>query len=140
MRGYFDEVGYPRIQITVQGLRESLTTDGRFHRADGTPLCSVPDYKPDTMFDGAVSLPAESALPLGLELIGRSEFVLGDGTLKSELIFLGHAALGRDPLKPVSILLNEGDDILIGARLLEGKRVTTDYGRGLVEVRPSRSP
>jgi predicted aspartyl protease len=124
MRGYFDEVGYPRIQITVRGLRESLATDGCI----------------DTMFDGAVSLPAESALPLGLELIGRSEFVLGDGTLKSELIFLGHAALGRDPLKPVSILLNEGDDILIGARLLEGKRVTTDYGRGLVEVRPSRSP
>jgi len=124
MRGYFDEAGYPRIQITVRGLRESLTTDGCI----------------DTMFDGAVSLPAESALPLGLELIGRSEFILGDGTLKSELIFLGHAALGRDPLKPVSILLNEGDDILIGARLLEGKRVTTDYGRGLVEVRVSRAP
>lgn len=123
MRGYFDELGYPRIQVTVQGLRETLMADGCI----------------DTMFDGAVSLPVESAIPLGLELAGRSEFVLGDGTTKHELVFLGQAALGRDPLKPVPVLINEGDDVLIGTRLLEGKRVTTDYGRGLVEVRSSPS-
>jgi hypothetical protein len=123
MRGYFDEVGYPRIQVTVQGLRETLTADGCI----------------DMMFDSAVSLPVELAIPLGLELIYQLEIVLGDGTSKRELVFLGQAALGRDPLKPVPILVNEGDDILVGARLLEGKRVTTDYGRGLVDVRPSRS-
>jgi len=79
LRGYLDESHQPRIPVVVEGVRGDLTLEAVI----------------DTGFDGELCLPLAVAIELGLELYGAQRVQLADGSIKSELVFLGRAKRSR---------------------------------------------
>jgi len=91
----------------------------------------------DTGFSDEVCLPIDIAVGLGLELVNRQKFVLADGSVRGELVFAGRVRfLNKE--REVEILLTDLDEALIGVGLLEDCRLTIDFGKGTVDVKPSR--
>jgi len=87
----------------------------------------------DTGFDGDVCIPIETALDLGLELIGAENVELADGSCNRELVFRGYALfLGRR--RTVHILLTRSTDSLVGTGLLSGYRLSIDFAVGAVRL------
>ena len=120
IRGYFDDVGQPRIAVSIFGNRGELTIDAVI----------------DTGFDGSLCLPLSLAIPLGLELHGRINYELADGTIKRELTFEATIRLG-EAMNQVEISLTESEDALLGSELLDGYVLEIDYGNRTVEIRES---
>lgn len=120
IRGYFDDVGQPRIAVSIFGNRGELTIDAVI----------------DTGFDGSLCLPLSLAIPLGLELHGRINYELADGTIKRELTFEATIRLG-EAMNQVEISLTESEDALLGSELLDGYVLEIDYSNRTVEIRES---
>ncbi|RKU14601.1 hypothetical protein C6502_00405 [Candidatus Poribacteria bacterium] len=100
--GYFDDAGQPRIAASVFGNRGEATIDAVI----------------DTGFNGSLCLPLSLAIPLGLELYGRINYELADGTIKRELTFEATIRLG-ETVNRAEIFLTESEDALLGSELLE---------------------
>ena len=120
IRGYFDDVGQPRIAVSIFGNRGEVTVDAVI----------------DTGFDGSLCLPLSLAIPLGLELYGRINYELADGTIKRELTFEATTRLG-EAVDRAEISLTESEDALLGSELLEDYVLEIDYGNRTVEIRES---
>ena len=120
IHGYFDDVGQPRIAVSIFGNRGEVTIDAVI----------------DTGFDGALCLPLSLAIPLGLELHGRINYELADGTIKRELTFEATIHLG-ETVERAEISLTESEDALLGSELLHGYVLEIDYGNRTVEIRKS---
>jgi predicted aspartyl protease len=114
MESYVNEYGHPIVGITVVGSRGSATAEAIL----------------DTGFDGDVCLPTQ----LGLELAATQLIELADGTRKRELVFAGEGVFG-DEARKVEIILTEGQDALIGTRLLAYKILEIDFLKRTVEIR-----
>lgn len=117
MKGAIDNYGQPKIQLAISGMRTEIKT-----------LVVI-----DTGFNGYICVPVELAIQLGLELYGREEIQLADGSIKNELIFKGSVMLG-DEQRPVEIILTNSQQALLGTRLLEDKRLTIDFLSKVVEI------
>ncbi|MFA0758291.1 MAG: hypothetical protein PVTTEEND_001924 [Candidatus Fervidibacter sp.] len=79
----------------------------------------------DTGFDGALCLPVEVAVSLGLELAGYEFVQYADGRIARELVFQGIVRfLGRQ--QTVHIVLTDSDEALIGLEMLRGYRMLLD--------------
>ena len=90
----------------------------------------------DTGFEGQVCLPIELAVPLGLELSGRMQYQLADGSLKRDLLFKGNAFfLGKKRRAVIS--LTEGD-ALVGTELLSDCRLLIDFPKEKVRLARSK--
>ena len=87
----------------------------------------------DTGFDGHLCLPTSLAVGLGLELSGQNEVELADGTRKMELVFAGTVRF-LDDRRDVAIYLTDGDEALIGTRLLSDCRISIDFTTGKVQL------
>ncbi len=124
VEGYLNEVGSPKIAITVRGARGDLTLDALI----------------DTGFDGDLCLPVSVAIELGLDLCGVERIQLADGSLRDELVFLGEAGFGGHPLEEVEILLTESDEALIGTGFLKAWKLTIDFPAQSVTLQRSGSP
>lgn len=120
IHGYFDDVGQPRIAVSIFGNRGEVTIDAVI----------------DTGFDGSLCLPLSLAIPLGLELHGRINYELADGTIKRELTFEATIRLG-EAVDRSEISLTESEDALLGSELLDGYVLEIDYGNRTVEIRES---
>ena len=120
MRGYFDDAGQPRIAVSIFGNRGEATIDAVI----------------DTGFDGALCPPLPLAIPLGLELHGRINYELADGTVKRDLTFEAIIHLG-ETVDRSEISLTESEDALLGSELLNGYVLEIDYGNRTVEIRES---
>ena len=81
-------------------------------------------------------LPLSLAIPLGLELYGRINYELADGTIKRELTFEVTIRLG-EAVDRAEISLTESEDALLGSELLEDYVLEIDYGNRTVEIRES---
>ncbi|MEA3346342.1 MAG: clan AA aspartic protease [Chloroflexota bacterium] len=118
MRGYVDEYGQPRAEISATGVRESITVDAII----------------DTGFNGELCLPTQIAVQLGLELSATQMAELADGTMQRELIFIGRGVFdGRE--RRIEISLTGGQDALLGTGLLENKALEIDFPKRTVEIR-----
>lgn len=120
MRGFFDEEGHPRIEVSLFGSRAEATIEVLI----------------DTGFDGALCVPIPLAIPLGLELYGDHNYELADGTIKQELTYRAIIHLGEETHR-AEIVLTESEEALIGSELLEGYILEIDYGNRTVEIRKS---
>lgn len=118
MESYVNEYGHPIVGITVVGSRGSATAEAIL----------------DTGFDGDVCLPTQVAIQLGLKLAATQLIELADGTRKRELVFAGEGVF-EDKVRKVEIILTEGQDALIGTRLLAYKILEIDFLKRTVEIR-----
>src|SRR5262245_3073465 len=107
----------PRAKITVGGNKRRVSFDAII----------------DTGFDGDLCIPVETAITLGLDLIGRVEAELADGSKGRELVFQGFASfLGKR--RPVEILMTDSDDALIGTNLLADCKLLIDFATGQIKI------
>ena len=120
IQGYIDEARQPRVAITVHGARGELTLDAVI----------------DTGFDGDLCLPVPVAIELGLELYGAQRVQLADGSIRSELVFIGKAGFAGKPPQEVEILLTEAGDALIGVGFLADWRLEIDFPKKTVRLYP----
>jgi predicted aspartyl protease len=120
IRGYLDKARQPRVTIIVHGARGELTLDAVI----------------DTGFDGDLCLPVPVAIELGLELYGAQRVQLADGSIRSELVFIGKAGFAGQPAQEREqereILLTEAEDALIGVGFLADWRLEIDFPKGAV--------
>jgi len=80
----------------------------------------------DTGFDGALVLPRDLVVSLGLPILGGEEIELVGGLLSWADISLATVRwLGEE--REAEILITESPDHLIGTELLQGTRLTIDY-------------
>jgi clan AA aspartic protease len=92
----------------------------------------------DTGFDGDLCLPITVGVTLGLVLKGENQVELADGSLTWEMVFGGTVRfVGRR--RRVDIYLTRSEEALIGTGLLDGCRLTIDFGTGSVELAKSSS-
>jgi clan AA aspartic protease len=99
--GFIDELGQPKVRLTVLGLRGQV---------DIEPVI-------DTGFDGGLCLPIPIAIRLGLELHGCQTVELADGSRRRELVFVGTVLFDGEN-RPVEISVTEAEDALVGTGLL----------------------
>ena len=117
MRGYIDEHGLCRAEITVIGGWQTAIIDAVI----------------DTGFNGDLCLPAQIAIRLGLHLYGMQRIELADGTKKRELFFTGEVVFDGEQ-EWVEIFLTDSEDALLGAGLLAVHVVTIDYVEQTLEI------
>ena len=80
--------------------------------------------------------PVPLAIEIGLELYGAQQTELADGSIKSELVFLGQAGFVGRPSQEVEILLTESDDALLGVEFLLDWRLEIDFSQRVVQIHP----
>jgi predicted aspartyl protease len=100
----------PRVDVEVGGTRASVALSAIL----------------DTGFEGAVCVPVENAVDLGLMLVGRVMMEFADGRRRQELLFAGTAKL-MGKRRNVVMSLTDGEEALVGTDLLSGYRVTLDF-------------
>ena len=120
IRGRLDAYHQPRVAITVRGARRDVTLEVVI----------------DTGFDGQLCLPVSLAVEIGLELYGAQQTQLADGSIKSDLVFLGQAGFVGQRTQEVEILLTESDDALLGVGFLMDWRLEIDFSQRLVQLHP----
>lgn len=121
INGYVDRFLQPKVSLQVKGLRKA------------SPLEAVID----TGFNGDLCLPIPIAILLGLELYADQEIELADGTIKQDLIFLGHAVLGNEE-RVVEISLTNSTEALIGCGLLRDHKLEIGFGSKTLSVVPEK--
>jgi len=90
----------------------------------------------DTGFNGSLCLPRFLMPQLGLKKISEEE-IFGIG-LHTEVLDVAIAKItwfGRQT--EIEILINDGDDRLLGSELLEGKTLKIDYGNKNLSISDS---
>ena len=110
MKGYVDEFGQPKIEITLIGERKRLKTEAVI----------------DTGFNGEISIPVNIAIELGLKLIALEKVELADGSQRNEMVFSGKIfweKLERD----VNIFVTNAGEPLIGTMLLGGQDINISF-------------
>ena len=120
IRGRLDAYHQPRVAITVRGARRDVTLEAVI----------------DTGFDGQLCVPVSLAVEIGLELYGAQQTQLADGSIRSDLVFLGQAGFVGQRTQEVEILLTESDDALLGVGFLMDWRLEIDFSQGLVQLQP----
>lgn len=118
MGAFLDEYNQPKIQITLEGHRTERTIDAII----------------DTGFNGDICLPISTAIELGLELWACQTTELADGSLKTDLVFIGRAALADQPMTDVEILLTESEDALLGTAMLLDYKLKVDFAKRAVKI------
>lgn len=119
IKGYLDQYGQPKIKLITKGLQKQIAIEAVI----------------DTGFNGELCLPTEIAVLLGLELAGREMVELADGSMQTELFFIGKVILEKDEF-PVQISLSESDDALLGTGLLKEQKLEIGFASGTVRLEP----
>src|SRR6266704_3967830 len=80
----------------------------------------------DTGFNGTLSLPETLMRRLGWRWIGHESYEIATGDVVREKVFVGRIRWMRQ-IQEVDIVASHAKDILIGTRLLEGRRLMLDF-------------
>lgn len=91
------------------------------------------DAAVDTCFEGEVCIPATMGIELGLVLMGREEFEYADGRREIDYIFMGETIFMGEK-KPISIVLTQSEQALIGTELIADCTLTIDFPTGRVDI------
>ena len=83
-------------------------------------------FRIDTGFDGELSLPVNLAIPLGLPLIGESEYNIAGGGKTAPFKFIASMQWGSQT-KLVSVDVDRGSIPLLGMRLLTDYTLFADF-------------
>ena len=86
-------------------------------------------------FNGTLSLPESLIQRLGWRWIGYESYEIATGDVVREKVYVGRIRwLGR--IKEVDVVASHAKDILIGTRLLEGRRLSIDFFAGAMSGYP----
>jgi clan AA aspartic protease len=91
----------------------------------------------DTGFNGYLSVPKPVIQQSDWEWLGFEDYELASGAIVRERVYRGHVIFDRRRLE-VYVVATDAADILIGTKLLQGKRLLIDFGRGEVRITDSR--
>ena len=75
LTGYLDKSGHPILKISVHGVHPDLKQDF--------------EAMIDTGFTGFLMMPIMAAFPLGLTLMGTSNYTLADNSTSAKLLAIG---------------------------------------------------
>ena len=118
MHCYIDDYNHLLIDITIIGAGGQRN------------ICALLD----TGFDGEICLSVDVAVELGLELRGKVQVELADGTRKNELMFRGKV-LWDEEEKDVRIILTESEESLVGTELLDGYVLEADFAKDTLWIK-----
>ena len=113
LKGVIDESNLLWTNIEVGGLSNSIELKALI----------------DTGFSGELIIPIQTAIQLGLTLVGTGRAELADGNIINQLLFLGKLKWGTLD-KTIAISVSESDDTLIGGGLLHGYLLIADFSKG----------
>ena len=91
----------------------------------------------DTGFSGDLCLPLDLIIALGLEVIGKKDAVLADGSVRAQLTF-GAVVRFLGGELDIEVNLTDLEEPLIGRRLLEECRLTIDFVNETVEIKKAK--
>jgi clan AA aspartic protease len=113
----------PTVEVEVGGSRESVSIEAIL----------------DTGFDGVICISTNTAVQLGLELVGKERVELADGSEREDLVFAGWVEF-LGVRRVVKISLTSSEEALAGTQLLFDCRLTIDFpGEKVRVVRKSSS-
>lgn len=107
MTGSFNGGGNPTLKIKVWGVLTSSAIEI--------------EVMLDTGFSGFLTLPLQTALPLGLILLSTAEYVLADNS--KQLNLLCHGSLGFDDENVSGLIAISPGDPLLGMEFLRKSRL-----------------
>jgi predicted aspartyl protease len=102
--GYLDKSGHPNIKVSVYGISDQLSQEF--------------EAMIDTGFTGFLMLPLVSAFPLGLTLMGTTNYTLADGSSSSKLLAIGTVVYEGEKSHGVIVLESKGGSPLLGMDFL----------------------
>jgi predicted aspartyl protease len=117
MKAFFDSYGRPKVKLAIRGTRQSGTLEAIL----------------DTGFDGFLSLPVATAVPLGLELIGIQPVEYADGRVSKELVFAVKVNLNAKE-KVVSATLTGGSEALAGTGLFGDYDLKLNFSKQIISM------
>jgi len=111
MKGYIDDNLTPQIEnIYIVGKEKVIQLK-----------CVL-----DTAFNGEFCLPKKYFEECKLQYIGNEDFILADGSIVLEKIYLGQIIIDNKP-EIVTLSLTEDNEALLGTQLLDNKIVTLNF-------------
>lgn len=118
--GYFNSGGHPSLRVSVYGVFADLKKEF--------------EVMIDTGFTGFLLMPIMSAFPLGLPLLGTSNYTLADNSTSPKLLAHGNIILGREEPVPGIIVLEPNPcTVLLGMDFLRtAKRCLSVSVKGVV--------
>ena len=102
--GYLDKIGHPSLKISVHGIHADLKEDF--------------EAMIDTGFTGFLMMPIMSALPLGLTLMGTSNYTLADNSTSAKLLAIGTVTFNEEAVSGVIVLESNQCGLLLGMDFL----------------------
>jgi clan AA aspartic protease len=121
LRGRVNKSGEPLVALTLEL--------GRKRRRQTAVI--------DTGFNGYLSVPKSLIEQADWELLGFEDYELASGAIVREQVYRGWVIFDRRRVE-VYAVATDSSDILIGTRLLRGKRLLIDFGSGEVYIMGSR--
>ena len=88
----------------------------------------------DTGFNGYLSVPKRLLFRSAWQAIGTEKFEIATGAIVEQEIFLGDIIFDRKR-SPAYIVATASHDILLGTKLLEGKRLVIDFRTARVTIK-----
>ena len=113
LKGLVNSRGEPVVRITLL----SSTNRSQSHSA-----------VIDTGFNGTLSLPESLIQRLRWRWIGHESYEIATGDVVREKVFVGQIRWLRR-VREVDVVASHAKDILIGTRLLEGRRLMIDFSK-----------
>jgi len=95
-------------------------------------------FRVDTAFDGELSLPVSLAVPLGLALVGESEYGIAGGGTHKPLKFTASIQWGSKN-KLATADVDQGTTPLIGMGLLNGYVLLADFDKKELVIKEPES-
>jgi clan AA aspartic protease len=92
----------------------------------------------DTGFNGYLSVSSTVVMQSSWRYLGHEKYELADGQVVFEPVYLATVRF-NDRLLQVNTVAGEGDCILIGTRLLDGKRLVIDFDTNTVLITDTRT-
>src|SRR4051812_21340427 len=102
--GSLDEFGHPVVQITVHGIHPDMKQEF--------------EAMIDTGFTGFLLMPMLSAFPLGLTLLGTSDYTLADNSTSARLLASGTVTVEGEEVTGVIVLETNECGLLLGIDFL----------------------
>jgi predicted aspartyl protease len=125
--GYLDSAGHPCVKIRVWG--SSATLGQEF------------EAMIDTGFSGYLMLPLIRSLPLGLTLVGTTQYLLADGSVSPKLLAHGSVDLGGEVTNGLIALEANGAVLpLLGMEFLRRSKKMLLVGRNGVMLADEPNP
>lgn len=122
----------------IQGyVDQYLQAKARISILDKSGKISTLEAVVDTGFSGYLSISAYEIHKIDLIFSHSEKFELGDGRRVKQNVYLGQLIFDNQQFL-ANVLISKSRDTLIGAAVLENKKLEVDYTNKIVRIRNSR--